>query len=344
MTDGACRTSASRLHLVELLVRRVDEERLREERVPGALADHAHGDAMRRVGAGERVDDVDVALAQARRHLVAQPLEVLLGDLGVDVSPPDPRLGARLAHDELVLGRAPRVLAGVDDERAALGEPGLASRERVLVELRGRRVPVDVPAHGDPVLDELVPIGNDRDHSAPSYATLVRTVTRECAPCVGAARLVSSSPSCWSRSSLAPAAGADLADERALAEKYAPIVRIVEQQDVCGYGEPFIPTDIDLLLGEQTVALRGPWNVTDLVEIGPTRGRPRRPLRVPPRLPGQRARSGLRLQPLGSAPDGGQRARRLRARRRRERASSPSSTGSSTPSTTSTTRTRATGR
>ena len=64
--------------------------------------------------------------------------------------------------------------------------------------------------------------------------------------------------------------GADLADERALAEKYAPIVRVVEQEDVCGYGEPFVPTDIDLLLGEETVALRGPWNVTDLVEIGPS--------------------------------------------------------------------------
>ena len=69
---------------------------------------------------------------------------------------------------------------------------------------------------------------------------------------------------------LAPTAAADLADERALAEKYAPVVRIVEQEDVCGYGEPFIPTEIDLLLDEQTVALRGPWNVTDLVEIGPS--------------------------------------------------------------------------
>ena len=68
---------------------------------------------------------------------------------------------------------------------------------------------------------------------------------------------------------VAPGAGADLADEQALAEKYAPIVRIVEQQDVCSYGEPFIPTDIDLLLDEETVALRGPWNVTDLVEIAP---------------------------------------------------------------------------
>ena len=69
---------------------------------------------------------------------------------------------------------------------------------------------------------------------------------------------------------VAPGAGADLADEQALAEKYAPIVRVVAQEDVCGYGEPFIPTDVDLLLGEETVALRGPWNVTDLVEIAPS--------------------------------------------------------------------------
>ena len=79
-----------RLHLVELVVRRVDEERLREERMPRALRDHAHRDAMGRVGARERVDHVDVSLAQARCDLFTQLLEVLLGDLRVDVAPPDP--------------------------------------------------------------------------------------------------------------------------------------------------------------------------------------------------------------------------------------------------------------
>jgi hypothetical protein len=69
---------------------------------------------------------------------------------------------------------------------------------------------------------------------------------------------------------VAPVARAELADERALAEKYAPVVRLVAQADVCSYGEPFVPTDIDLLLDEPTVALRGPWNRTDLVEIGPS--------------------------------------------------------------------------
>jgi hypothetical protein len=66
-------------------------------------------------------------------------------------------------------------------------------------------------------------------------------------------------------------AAADLADEEALAEKYAPIVRLVAQEEECGPGEPYDPIDVDLLLDDEpTVALRGPWNRTDLVEIGPT--------------------------------------------------------------------------
>ena len=65
-------------------------------------------------------------------------------------------------------------------------------------------------------------------------------------------------------------ASADLADETALAERFAPIVRIVEQAQTCGYGEKYGPVDVDLLFDEPTVALRGPWNLVDLVKIGPT--------------------------------------------------------------------------
>ena len=65
-------------------------------------------------------------------------------------------------------------------------------------------------------------------------------------------------------------AAADLADEKALAAKYAPVVRLVEQLEECGPGEPYEPLDVDLLFDEPTVAFRGPWNRTDLIEIGPT--------------------------------------------------------------------------
>ena len=67
----------------------------------------------------------------------------------------------------------------------------------------------------------------------------------------------------------APAARADLADEQRLAERHAPVIRLVEQTEECGHGEPYTPMDVDVLWGDRTVALRGPWNRTDLVRIGP---------------------------------------------------------------------------
>jgi hypothetical protein len=69
---------------------------------------------------------------------------------------------------------------------------------------------------------------------------------------------------------VAPTATADLADEQALAERFAPVVRIVDQAQECGYGEAYGPIAVDLVLDEPTVALRGPWNTTDLIEIGPS--------------------------------------------------------------------------
>jgi len=60
--------------------------------------------------------------------------------------------------------------------------------------------------------------------------------------------------------------------EEELAARYAPVVRLVDQPEECGPGEPFIPTDVDVLFGEPTVALRGPWSRTDLVKIGPAAG------------------------------------------------------------------------
>ena len=72
------------------------------------------------------------------------------------------------------------------------------------------------------------------------------------------------------RSRSALTASAATGDEEALAQKYSPVVRLVEQPVECGPGEPYVPLDVDLLFDEPTVALRGPWNPTDLVKIGPS--------------------------------------------------------------------------
>ena len=68
---------------------------------------------------------------------------------------------------------------------------------------------------------------------------------------------------------LALAAPALAGDEQSLAQRYAPVVRLVEQPQECGPGEPYEPMDVNALFDEPTVALRGPWNEVDLVEIGP---------------------------------------------------------------------------
>jgi hypothetical protein len=64
-------------------------------------------------------------------------------------------------------------------------------------------------------------------------------------------------------------AAADLADETVLAERYAPVVRLVAQAQECGYGESYEPIDVNVLFDQPTVALRGPWG-RDLVEIAPS--------------------------------------------------------------------------
>jgi hypothetical protein len=64
------------------------------------------------------------------------------------------------------------------------------------------------------------------------------------------------------------AASADLAQEQALAARYAPVLQIVEHTD-CPPGKPYLPIDVDLLFRNPTVALRGPWS-NELVKIAPT--------------------------------------------------------------------------
>jgi hypothetical protein len=47
---------------------------------------------MRRVGAGEGVDDVEILPGQERGDLPSQALEPVLAELLVDLAPPDPVL------------------------------------------------------------------------------------------------------------------------------------------------------------------------------------------------------------------------------------------------------------
>lgn len=58
--------------------------------------------------------------------------------------------------------------------------------------------------------------------------------------------------------------------EVALAEAYAPVVMLKEQAEACDSGEPYEPIDIDLLLDNDEIALRGPWDTTNIVDVAPS--------------------------------------------------------------------------
>lgn len=66
------------------------------------------------------------------------------------------------------------------------------------------------------------------------------------------------------------AAGAAPEAEQQLAEAYAPVMMLVAQPDACGPGEPYVPSDVDALFDEPSIALRGPWTDRDLVAVGPS--------------------------------------------------------------------------
>lgn len=94
-----------------------------------------------------------------------------------------------------------------------------------------------------------------------------------CAPASPAAASASATVPTTASTTTPAAVSATPADELALAQKYAPVVRLVEQVSDCGPGEPFIPTDVNTLFGDSSVALRGPWERDDLVTIAPEAAR-----------------------------------------------------------------------
>ena len=66
-----------------------------------------------------------------------------------------------------------------------------------------------------------------------------------------------------------PAAQTDLAAQTELADRYAPVIQLADSGGRCG-GEPFEPTDVDAILDNPDVALRGPWNGDNLITVAPT--------------------------------------------------------------------------
>lgn len=60
------------------------------------------------------------------------------------------------------------------------------------------------------------------------------------------------------------------AAESMLAQRYAPVVRLVDRSGSCGNDDALQPTNVDAVLDNPEVALRGPWDSTNIVKVAPT--------------------------------------------------------------------------
>ncbi len=77
---------------------------------------------------------------------------------------------------------------------------------------------------------------------------------------------------CWAPwSAYADDASEAAAAEAQLAETFAPVLQLVTQAEACGPGEPYLPSDVDVMFDNPTIALRGPWVPQhDLATIAPS--------------------------------------------------------------------------
>ncbi len=114
-----------------------------EQAVPGELGNDAHVDAVRRLRAAEQILHEQVLLGRhVRQEIGLQRCERLFGHRAVDVAPVNGIFGLGVTDDELVLGRAAGVLAGLDHQRPVLGEQPLAAADGFLDQRPRPQVPV----------------------------------------------------------------------------------------------------------------------------------------------------------------------------------------------------------
>jgi hypothetical protein len=122
----------------------------REEIVPGELVDHSNREAVLGIGAGPRVEDVELAFLHVSHHVAMEEIELLRLDRTVDRAPVHVALAGRVADDELVVRGAARVLTGAGDERALRGELSFSAPQRFLVQPGRAQVPVDASGTDNP--------------------------------------------------------------------------------------------------------------------------------------------------------------------------------------------------
>ena len=119
----------------------LDEQRARKERVPRLLRHDAHAEAVRRISAGEALEDKElVLLVQVFGGDLLAERELIGRDGLVDLAPPDLVVDGGRVLEVLVLRAASREGAGLAHQGAVGGQRALAASDRFLDQFRGGQI------------------------------------------------------------------------------------------------------------------------------------------------------------------------------------------------------------
>ena len=114
---------------------RLDEQVLDEQGMPSQLGDHAGCEAVGLIGPAEQILHQQLPAFGIGQHVFMQRLELLTA-YGFIIVPPNIVFRGRVANDEFILRRAPRMGPCFDQKRAAGCNFALAARQRQFVNFR----------------------------------------------------------------------------------------------------------------------------------------------------------------------------------------------------------------
>ncbi len=146
--------------VVQLFDRQADEQVAGEQAVPGVFGDDADGQVVVGMGGGGGVLHEDVAPLEIGGDQLVQPVELLRLIRLVDLAPPDLVVIFLAADDELVVRRAPGVVAGAHHHCAFVRQGALAACHDALDQRAGGQVPVGHVQVAQPVLVQVVGAGD----------------------------------------------------------------------------------------------------------------------------------------------------------------------------------------
>ena len=131
------------VEVLELFRRGTAQQLVDEQVLAGQLVDDAESLGILGICAGKAVENEDLLALQVGDDLGADGVEARLLYGAVHLAPCDLIMDGRGVHNEFIVGTATRILAGLDHQRAGVGQRTLAAAQGVLGQLCRGQVAID---------------------------------------------------------------------------------------------------------------------------------------------------------------------------------------------------------